>query len=211
MLSGVLISVRSPLLVSADTPRAQEKQAAINNETALGQLASVRVVTELVHQILGDIERLSICGLAKLHSMCEFVRLRDSPLFETQDRWGLCGVSGCPTSECVVLGEHREWAVDISYLHFFRMLWIVFHVDHIEHSKFMHYIDSRPCNEKTIDSLKFLQLDADYTPEIHYDTYLAAFHYVHETLSRTVDSYIDRYSCTKGGVSATLTPALAPQ
>lgn len=140
--------------------------------------------------------------------MCEFVRLRESPCFETQDRWGLCSVSGCPTSECVVLGEHLEWAVDISYLHFFRMLWIVFHVDHIEHSKFMHYIDSRPCNEKTIDSLKLLQLDREYTPDSHYDTYLAAFHYVHETLSRTVDAYTDRYSATEGGVSAALALAL---
>ena len=175
-------------------PRAQEKQAAVSNEMAVGQLASVRVVTELVQQIVGDLERLSICGLAKLYAMCEFVRMRDSPVFETQDRWTLCGVSGCPTSECVVLGVYSEWSVDISYLHFFRMLWIVFHVDHIEHSKFMHYIESRPCNEKIIDSLKLLQLDSEYTPESHYDTYLTAFHYVHNTLSDTVDTYAGRCS-----------------
>ena len=170
---------------------------------AIGQLASVRVVAGLVQQIVGDMERLSICGLAKLHAMCEFVRSQDSPVFQTQDRWTLCCVSGCPTSECVVLGEHSEWAVDISYLHFFRLLWVVFHVDHIEHSKFMHYIESRPSNEKIIDSLKSLQLNREYTPDNHYETYITAFSYVHETLHSTVEAYAARCAAAgRGGVSA---------
>lgn len=189
----------------ADDLRVQEKQAAINNAMAISQLASVRVITKLVQQITADMERLFICGLVKLHAMCEFVRNRDCPVFETQDRWTICSVSGCITSECVMLGEHAEWAVDVSYLHFFRMLWIVFHVDHIEHSKFMHYIESRPCNEKIIDSLKQLQLDTEYTPDSHYDTYINAFQYVHETLSDTVDTYTRKCSAADGGgVQATI-------
>ena len=156
------------------------------------QLESVRVVTELVQQIAGDIERLAICGLTKLHTMCEFVRARDSPVFETQDRWGLCCISGCPTSECVVMGEHAEWAVDVSYLEFFRRLWTVFHIDHIEHSKFVHFIAARPNHEKVIDSLKFLQLSREYTPDRHYDTYVDAFDYVQATLRDTIGAYAGR-------------------
>ena len=56
----------------------------------------------------------------------------------------------------------------------------------------MHFIAARPNHEKVIDSLKFLQLSSEYTPDSHYDTYIDAFDYVQATLRDTVDVYAGR-------------------
>ena len=170
-----------------------ERSATGDNATAKAQLAAMQRVADLVQEISDAIEQLRICGLAKLHAMCEFVRARDSPVFTTQDRWTICSVSSCPTSQCALLGEHGEWAVDVSFLPFFRMLWIVYHLDHIEQSKFVNYIATRPPGEKIIDSLRELPLVSDYTPETQYEHYVMAFRYVRETLHDTIATYTTQF------------------
>lgn len=178
-----------------------EKQAAASNATAQEQLQSTKAVAALVADVEAELEHLRVCGLLKLYNICEFVRARATPDFATHDYWTICCVSSCPTSECVVFGERSEWMVDVSFRHFFRMLWVVFHIEHIEHSKFMHFMAQRPPAEKIMESLKHLEHSKDYTPETHYDTYTTAFEYVLATLRCTVATYTAR--CAGG-------PAVSP-
>lgn len=171
-----------------------DKQALSENAAAKEQLRSMHVIATLVKSVESELEHLRICGLVKLHKMCEFVRSRQTPEFETRDCWTICSVSSCPTSQCLVFGESSEWTVDISFLSFFRLLWVVFHIEHIEHSKFMHFMASRPPGEKIMESLKSLEQSTDYTPEHHYDTYISAFDYVISTLRNTIATYTARFA-----------------
>lgn len=169
-----------------------EKQAAHQNGVARGQLASVARVAGMQGRIMEDIEQLRICGLWKLHAVCTLVCEQRSSVFSTHHRWAICSVSGFPTNECVVLGTAPEWAVDVSFLHFLRQLWIVTHIDHIEQSKFAHFVASRPTHEKTIDVLKNLQASETYTSAAQLERYACAFENVLATLKLTAEQYVAR-------------------
>jgi len=167
-----------------------EKQAAAEQDTATQQLASVRRVLALVAEINSEVANLSICGLSKLFLVCQFVQAQAKPGFRTQHKWVVCCVSSLTTSECVVMGEHSEWCVDVAYKPFLQMLWTVSHMDSIEYSKFVLFVNSRPAAEKTIDSLRQMELSADYACDAHINAYVRAFRYVLATLRATITCHL---------------------
>jgi len=168
-----------------------EKQAGSEQTMAVEQLRSVRTVTALVADISGEIENLSICGLSKLHNVCQLVREQARPMFHVQRKWVVCSVSSLTTSECVVLGDNSEWSVDVSYLPFLRMLWMVSHLDSIEYSKYVLFVNSRPGTEKTIDSLRHIEKSDCYVSAAHITAYMFALRYVLSTLQDTIKAYTE--------------------
>jgi len=166
-----------------------EKQAVLEQATAVRQLASVRRVHALVAEIHSEVENLRICGLTKLFNVCSFVCAQPKPGFNTQTKWVVCSVSSLTTSECVVMGENSEWCVDVSFQPFLQMLWMVSHVDSIEYSKFVLFVNSRPATEKTIDSLRHIEKSAAYVCDEHLAAYVAAFRYVLATLRSSIQDY----------------------
>jgi len=166
-----------------------EKQAVLEQATAVQQLASVRRVQALVAEINSEVENLRICGLTKLYNVCSFVRSQPKPGFHAQTKWVVCCVSSLTTSECVVMGENSEWCVDVSFRPFLQMLWIVSHVDSIEYSKFVLFVNSRPATEKTIDSLRHIEKSAAYVCDAHVAAYMTAFQHVLATLRSTIHHF----------------------
>jgi len=149
----------------------------------------VRRVQALVAKIHSEVENLRICGLSQLFNVCSFVRAQPKPGFNTQTKWVVCCVSSLTTSEFVVMGENLEWCVDVSFKPFLQMPWMVSHVDSIEYSKFVLFVNSRPATEKTIDSLRHIEKSAAYLCETHVAAYIAAFWYVLVTLRSTIQNY----------------------
>ena len=166
-----------------------EKQAGSDQAMAVEQLDSVRVVAALITEINGEIENLGICGLSKLHSVCWIVQAQARPAFRVQKKWVVCSVSSLTTSECVLLGDSSEWSVDVSYMAFLRMLWMVSHIDSIEYSKYVLFVNSRPSSEKTIDSLRCIEQSDVYVNDAHITAYMFALRYVCATLLDTIETY----------------------
>lgn len=167
-----------------------QKQASLDNNDAIRQLSSMVTVKSNIDHLYREIEKLNIIGLSKLYCICEMVKTKESPKFEIHDKWTVCSVSGMPTNQCVMLGKYLEWNVDISYLPFFDSLWIISHLDNIEYSRFISYLEERPVSEKILDSLKFLSNSSNYVSDETIQRYIEAFHSVLSVIETTTKSYI---------------------
>ena len=153
-----------------------QKQAQLQNTHALRQLSVLQQFDAITKDIQSQITDLNTLGYERIAHVCAAIQAQPELPFRTTQQWAICALSGVNSNNSFELTQgNKTIYLDAFYGPFAAMLWLVTHVQEMEHSRIAHFLSSSDANSTLSvimqDYEKSLTAQQDDLQNLYYNAY----------------------------------------